>query len=49
MYDVIRYEIKKNPGYNIIILLQPTSPLRSASDIDKSLKLMLQKKKKSMR
>ena len=47
MYDVIRYEIKKNPGYKIIILLQPTSPLRSASDIDKSLKLMLQKKRKS--
>jgi CMP-N,N'-diacetyllegionaminic acid synthase len=47
MYDVIRYEIKKNPGYDIIILLQPTSPLRSPSDIDKSLKLMLQKKRKS--
>lgn len=47
MYDVIRHEIKKNPGYDIIILLQPTSPLRSPSDIDKSLKLMLQKKRKS--
>ena len=47
MYNVIRYEIKKNPGYNIIILLQPTSPLRSVSDIDKSLKLMLQKKRKA--
>ena len=32
MYNVIRYEIKKNPGYNIIILLQPTSPLRSVSE-----------------
>tara|TARA_Y100001935_G_C17196006_1_gene452563 strand:+ start:211 stop:900 length:690 start_codon:yes stop_codon:yes gene_type:complete len=47
MYDVINYEIQKNPGYNIIILLQPTSPLRSTSDIDKSLELMLRNKRKS--
>ncbi len=47
MYDVIKYEIKRNPGYNIIILLQPTSPLRSTSDIDKSLELMVRDKRKS--
>ena len=47
MYDVINYEIQKNPGYNIIILLQPTSPLRSTPDIDKSLELMLRNKRKS--
>ena len=47
MYDVIKYEIKKNPGYDIIILLQPTSPLRSTSNIDKSLELMVRNKRKS--
>ena len=47
MSDVIEYEIKRNPGFDIIILLQPTSPLRNAIDIDKSLKLMIKNKRNS--
>lgn len=47
MSEVIKYEIKRNPGYDIILLLQPTSPLRTANDIDKSLKLMIKNKRNS--
>ena len=47
MYSVLEYELKKNPGYDILILLQPTSPLRTVKDIDKSLKLMIDYKRKA--
>lgn len=47
MLDVIKHEIKKNPGYDIILLLQPTSPLRTTDDIDQSLKFMLKNKRNS--
>jgi CMP-N,N'-diacetyllegionaminic acid synthase len=41
------YELKKNNVFDIIILLQPTSPLRSAKVIDSALNLMIKKKKSS--
>ena len=45
--DTILYELKKFKQFNIIVLLQPTSPLRTYKDIDKSLNLMINKKKRS--
>ncbi len=47
MIDVINFELNKNSDYDILILLQPTSPLRSANDIDKCLKLMIKKQRLS--
>jgi len=47
IFNLIKYEIKKNPGYDILILLQPTSPLRTAFDIKRCLKLMLKYKRNS--
>lgn len=32
--DVVLDAIERVPGFDIVVLLQPTSPLRSASDID---------------
>lgn len=32
--DVVVDALERVPGYDIVVLLQPTSPLRSASDID---------------
>jgi CMP-N-acetylneuraminic acid synthetase len=32
--DVALHALKKLPGYDIVVLLQPTSPLRKAEDID---------------
>jgi CMP-N,N'-diacetyllegionaminic acid synthase len=32
--DVLVDALERVPGYDIVVLLQPTSPLRSASDID---------------
>ena len=45
--DTIFYEIKKFQDHHIVILLQPTSPIRSYKDIDQSLNLMLKNKKNS--
>lgn len=42
--DVLLHAIKKIPGYDYVILLQPTSPLRSSSDIDDAFKLMISSK-----
>ena len=47
LIDTILYELKKFKNYEIIILLQPTSPLRTSKDIDKSLFMMTKKMKKS--
>ena len=47
LIDTVLYEIKKFKDYDIIILLQPTSPLRTSLDIDKSLSTMIKKFKKS--
>lgn len=38
--DVILDVIERVPGYEFIVLLQPTSPLRSAEDIDAAFKLL---------
>ncbi|MFO1509889.1 MAG: acylneuraminate cytidylyltransferase family protein [Steroidobacteraceae bacterium] len=34
MIDVVLHAIDQLPGYDVIVLLQPTSPLRTAEDID---------------
>tara|TARA_Y100000310_G_scaffold148453_1_gene147682 strand:- start:305 stop:1015 length:711 start_codon:yes stop_codon:yes gene_type:complete len=47
LIDTVLYEIKKFKDYDIVILLQPTSPLRTSLDIDKSLNMMIKKFKKS--
>jgi CMP-N,N'-diacetyllegionaminic acid synthase len=41
--DVIHHAIKEIPGYDYVILLQPTSPLRTTSDIDNAVEMMLNK------
>lgn len=39
--DVVLDALERCPGYDIVVLLQPTSPLRTASDIDAALKSMI--------
>jgi N-acylneuraminate cytidylyltransferase len=39
--DVVLHALDHLPGYDIVVLLQPTSPLRSTEDIDGCLDLML--------
>lgn len=39
--DVVMDALDRTPGYDIVVLLQPTSPLRTASDIDGCLRAML--------
>ena len=38
--DVVLDAVERVPGYDIVLLLQPTSPLRTADDIDAALSLM---------
>ena len=38
--DVVIDALQRVPGYGTVVLLQPTSPLRSAEDIDGALELM---------
>lgn len=38
--DVVVDALERVPGYDIVVLLQPTSPLRSTSDIDGVLELL---------
>tara|TARA_A100001015_G_scaffold187003_1_gene208259 strand:- start:66 stop:749 length:684 start_codon:yes stop_codon:yes gene_type:complete len=45
--DTIFFEMKKFENCKIIILLQPTSPLRRSEDIDKSLRKMIGNKRES--
>ncbi|MES2308255.1 MAG: hypothetical protein V4507_05285, partial [Verrucomicrobiota bacterium] len=42
--DVVLDVIEKYPQYEILLLLQPTSPLRTEKEIDEALKLFLEKK-----
>lgn len=39
--DVIEHALEELTGYDYLILLQPTSPLRSAGDIDRAFSLMI--------
>jgi CMP-N,N'-diacetyllegionaminic acid synthase len=38
--DVVIDAVDKVPGYDIVVLLQPTSPLRTAGDIDGTIELL---------
>lgn len=46
--DVVLDVIKKYPQYEILLLLQPTSPLRTEKEIDEALKLFLERKTDSL-
>lgn len=39
--DMLVHAVESCPGYDIVMLLQPTSPLRSSSDIDAAIELMV--------
>ena len=45
--DVLNHAIEYCPGYDFVILLQPTSPLRTAEDIDAAFELMISLNAKS--
>ncbi len=45
--DVLLNIINKYKGFEIIVLLQPTSPFRNSKDIDKCLRQMIQKNYKT--
>jgi CMP-N,N'-diacetyllegionaminic acid synthase len=38
--DVVTHALEALPGYDVIVLLQPTSPLRTAADIDAACELL---------
>lgn len=40
--DVVLHALDHLPGYEYVVLLQPTSPLRTAADIDAAFALMLE-------
>lgn len=40
--DVVLHALEQLPGYEYVVLLQPTSPLRTAADIDSAFALMLE-------
>ena len=40
MIKVVQYEISQYPDFDIVLVLQPTSPMRSSNDIDKVLELV---------
>jgi N-acylneuraminate cytidylyltransferase len=39
--DVVADALQRVPGYDLIVLLQPTSPLRSSGDIDGAIELLV--------
>jgi N-acylneuraminate cytidylyltransferase len=41
--DVVVHAIEAVPGYDYVVLLQPTSPLRAVEDIDGAIELMMQR------
>jgi len=46
--QVLQHAIKKIPGYDIIVLLQPTSPLRLHKIIDKAIEKFIESKADSL-
>lgn len=42
--ETIIHSIKHTDAYDFIVLLQPTSPLRSAKEVDKAIELLMAKK-----
>lgn len=42
--EVVLHALAQMPGYDVLVLLQPTSPLRSANDIDGALEKMVAQK-----
>lgn len=45
--DVVLDALQRVPGYDVVVLLQPTSPLRTAADIDAALRLMIRQEAES--
>ena len=41
--DVIKDTVYRLPGFDIVIVLQPTSPLRKSEDIDECLRMLVEK------
>jgi N-acylneuraminate cytidylyltransferase len=39
--EVVEHALRELPGYDYLVLLQPTSPLRTSGDIDAAFQLML--------
>jgi N-acylneuraminate cytidylyltransferase len=39
--DVVLHALNQLPGYEYVVLLQPTSPMRTAADIDAAFELMI--------
>ena len=48
LVEVLRYLEAKNEKFDYLVLLQPTSPLRTASDIDAAFKMLIDKKATSL-
>ncbi|QOP40325.1 cytidylyltransferase domain-containing protein [Sulfurimonas marina] len=42
-FDTLKHAIENSKEYDYIVLLQPTSPLRTAQDIDEAIKLLINK------
>lgn len=42
--DVVLHALQELPGYEYLVLLQPTSPLRTGADIDAAFQIMLNNK-----
>jgi CMP-N,N'-diacetyllegionaminic acid synthase len=40
--DVVIHSMDETPGFDLVIVLQPTSPIRTSLDIDKCLELMVE-------
>lgn len=41
--DVLKFYEKNNQNFDLVLLLQPTSPLRTSTDIDKAIELFIKK------
>jgi N-acylneuraminate cytidylyltransferase/CMP-N,N'-diacetyllegionaminic acid synthase len=48
IFHALDFMRKKGQRYDLILLLQPTSPLRSSLDIDKAVRLLFRKKAKAV-